>query len=76
LAAAVATWEAWRPVLGAPTCSRRLCEASVNLGIGDARGLVGGRWHRLAFCLREVRVVMAVLVEHYKLLVVAAAGLW
>jgi hypothetical protein len=75
-AAAVATRAAQRPVLGACAYSRRLRGASVNLGVGGTHDPVSGRWQQPTLRLREVRVVMVVLFERYRLLVVAAAGLW
>jgi hypothetical protein len=65
-----------RPVLGACACSRRLRGDRVNIGVVGARGPIGRKWQRPAFHLREVRMVMAVLIERYGLLAVAAAGFW
>jgi hypothetical protein len=75
-AAPVAARAACRLVLGAHDCSRRLHGAHVNLVIGGACDLIGGRWWRPALHLRKGRVVLIVLTESYGLLVVAAAGLW
>jgi hypothetical protein len=75
--AALAERAARRPVLGAcASCIHRLHGTPINLGVGDPRSSVGGRWQQPSLHLREVRVVLAVLAERYGLRVVDAIGLW
>jgi hypothetical protein len=52
--AVVATRVARQPILDAHAYSRWLRGANVKIGVGVARGPIGGRWQQPAFHFRKV----------------------